>query len=36
MSKMYQSYSDFDLIARLKTDGVEAFEMLYTRYFSKV
>ena len=36
MSKMYQAYSDFDLIALLKTDDVEAFEMLYTRYFGKL
>ena len=36
MSKMYQAYSDFDLIALLKTEDVEAFDVLYTRYFGKL
>ena len=36
MPNMYQSYSDFDLIALLKVDDVVAFEVLYGRYFSKL
>ncbi len=36
MPKQYQTYSDFDLVALLKADDIEAFEVLYTRYFSKL
>lgn len=36
MPNIYQSYSDFDLIALIKVDDVVAFEVLYGRYFSKL
>lgn len=36
MPNMYQTYSDFDLIALIKADDVVAFEVLYSRYFSKL
>lgn len=36
MSNIYEAYTDFDLIALLKTDDVLAFETLYSRYFGKL
>lgn len=36
MPNMYQTYSDFDLLALLKGDDVLAFETLYARYFGKL
>ena len=36
MPNLYQAYSDFDLIALLKSDDVLAFETLYARYFGKL
>jgi RNA polymerase sigma-70 factor (family 1) len=36
MPNLYQAYTDFDLIALLKTDDVRAFDTLYTRYFGKL
>jgi RNA polymerase sigma-70 factor (family 1) len=36
MPNSYQAYTDFDLIALLKTDDVSAFETLYARYFGKL
>jgi RNA polymerase sigma-70 factor (family 1) len=36
MPNSYQAYTDFDLIALLKTDDVAAFDTLYARYFSKL
>ncbi|MBL7813389.1 MAG: RNA polymerase sigma-70 factor [Saprospiraceae bacterium] len=32
----YQAYTDFDLIALLKSDDISAFDTLYSRYFSKL
>jgi RNA polymerase sigma-70 factor (family 1) len=36
MPNLYQAYTDFDLIALLKTDDVLAFDTLYSRYFGKL
>ena len=36
MPNLYQTYTDFDLVALLKSDDVLAFETLYARYFGKL
>jgi RNA polymerase sigma-70 factor (family 1) len=36
MPNMYQTYTDFDLIALLKADDILAFDTLYARYFGKL
>jgi RNA polymerase sigma-70 factor (family 1) len=33
---IYQAYTDFDLVALIKSDDVLAFESLYSRYFGKL
>lgn len=36
MPNSYQAYTDFDLIALLKSDDFQAFETLYSRYFGEL
>lgn len=36
MPTMYRAYTDFDLIALLKSDDILAFDTLYARYFRKL